>query len=213
MEARSYPKLALTSKAITLQADGLYSFDRLGFLVPHEALRREFQRGRKALDAMNSSSFPWHAYVFQEWLDDFLIPILQAHHYIEDHIVFTFYFELGVISPDRQSEDHISLIGRMNKLQSLTRKLVHIVKATEIDQDGVEGHQKDIQAAESLVKKEFIDMIIHFEQHFQEEEEYWPEILNKYGHVRTDPFPFPFLLPIPLPLSPLPPPVFYRRTG
>jgi hypothetical protein len=108
----------------------------------------------------------------------FLIPQLHCHHYLEDNIIFPFYFALGIVPPERQAEDHISLIGRMNKLQSLARQLVHY------------GHYRKssnelIRSYEDRVKKHFLDMIEHFERHFSEEEEFWPELLKKYGEVRT----------------------------
>jgi hypothetical protein len=188
MYATAYPKTALTSVVIPSSPDGTYTYDVLGFLIPHEMLRREFQRGSAALEHLNcaSSKAKWQCDAFVEWLDDFLIPLLHGHHYVEDNIIFPFYFALGVIAPERQAEDHVSLIGRMNKLQSLTRQLCHFMHHAHLGSNVIDSDdQERALVLEGKVKSEFKDMISHFQRHFAEEEEFWPELLRKYGEVST----------------------------
>jgi hypothetical protein len=190
MFATAYPKTALTSEVIPTSPDGTYPYDVLGFLIPHEMLRREFQRGSLALQHLNcsSSKAKWQCDAFVEWLDDFLIPLLHGHHYVEDNIIFPFYFALGVIAPERQAEDHVSLIGRMNKLQSLNRQLCHFMHHAHLGHttNGINSVDQDkALLLEGKVKKEFKEMISHFQRHFAEEEEFWPELLRKYGEVSS----------------------------
>lgn len=170
--------MKLTSTVIPSNPEGKYPYYTLGFLIPHEMLRREFNRARIAIDNLDTVAAPWKADALLEWLDAFLIPLLHAHHHIEDNIIFPFYYALGIVPPERQAEDHISLIGRMNKLQSLSRQLVHYGHYGK-----TANKPETIRSYEDRVKKEFLDMIIHFERHFAEEEEFWPSLLEKYGEV------------------------------
>lgn len=176
MQAVQYPKLALTSKTIPTNPNGEYTWECLGFVIPHEALRREFDRGRKAFRNIDVSGEKWRIEALVEWLDDFFIPLLHVHHYVEDNIVFPFYFALGIVAPERQAEDHVSLIGRMNKLQSLARQLVHVTHSARASED-----PSKMKVLEEKVRKEYLDLVSHCEHHFAEEEEYWPPILKKYG--------------------------------
>jgi hypothetical protein len=45
MQACEDVPLQLTSAALNPSSDGTYSYDVLGFLIPHEMIRREFSRG------------------------------------------------------------------------------------------------------------------------------------------------------------------------
>jgi hemerythrin len=173
MQAVQYSKLGLTSKVIPANPNGEYPYEVLGFVLPHEALRREFDRGRKAFRNIDVSSEKWKIEALVEWLDDFFIPFLHVHHYVEDNIIFPFYFALGIVAPERQAEDHVSLIGRMNKLQSLARQLLHVTHNSK--------ESAKMKTLEEKVRKEFLDLVSHCEDHFNEEEEYWPPILKKYG--------------------------------
>jgi iron-sulfur cluster repair protein YtfE (RIC family) len=178
MQVVEYPKYQLTSKVIPNKEDGEYSFEVLGFLFSHEALRREFDRGKRAFQNLHMNSDKWKTEAVVEWLDDFLMPMLHVHHYVEDNIIFPFYLALGMAPPERQAEDHIALIGRMNKLQALTRQLVHVTMNSKV------GSLENDSKRDSLVnrtRKEYTELVDQCEEHLAEEESFWPPILKRYG--------------------------------
>jgi hypothetical protein len=171
--------LALTSTVVQPDENGDYSFDVQGFLLPHEMMRREMARGERAVANMDCIKHPWKARAFAEWFIDFFNPIMYAHHDIEENIIFPFYFQLNVITPDRQAEDHLALIGRLNRVERACKRLLLLVEAEDMDTLAVKKEQDNIIA-------QFLDLCDHMREHFAEEEVYWPKILRKCGKENWD---------------------------
>lgn len=169
----------LTSSVIPPSEDGVYPFDLQGFLLPHEMMRREMQRGENAVASMDCVKYPWKARAFAEWFIDFFNPIMYAHHDIEENIIFPFYFQLNVIAPDRQAEDHMSLISRLNRIERACKRLLLLVDNTDLDHLAVKSEQDNITA-------QFLELCEQMREHFAEEELYWPKILRKCGKGNWD---------------------------
>lgn len=176
MEPTNYKFLKLTSNVLSPSVDGNYSFEHAAFLLPHEAIRRELIIAEKAVNNLDCSSFPWMISILKEWVVDFFVPIVFSHHYIEDHIIFPFYFQLGIILPERIAEDHISLINRMNHLKVLLNELLEFQS----------NNTGDIAVIETTIKKHFLDLKRELEANFAEEEKFWPSIIAEHGEVNKD---------------------------
>ena len=131
MEANDTIPLELTSTVIAKDDNGSYPFHVIGFLIPHEMLRREMRRAELALQELDSIRLPWKAKAFKEWIVDFFVPLMHTHHYIEDNIIFPFYLSLNCVTPDRHSDDHITLFGRLNRVKLTVEKLVKLIDEYE----------------------------------------------------------------------------------
>jgi hypothetical protein len=108
-----------------------------------------------------------------------LAPVLLAHHHVEDKIIFPFYLSLGVLAPDRQSEDHIALVNRINKLDRLINRLLKRMNSLLLS-NHIE--EKDaLKFEENQIKEQFHELMTHCQDHFTEEELYWPAILRQCG--------------------------------
>jgi hypothetical protein len=59
MQATDIIPLELTSSVIPPDPEGRYPFHVIGFLIPHEMLRREIRRAEYALQALDSIRLPW----------------------------------------------------------------------------------------------------------------------------------------------------------
>lgn len=175
MEPTKYSALSLTSLVIPASDDGSYSFEHAAFLVPHEAIRRELMKAANALESFDCSGNPWMAGLLKEWVEDFFVPLVNAHHCLEDSIFFPLYYQLGVALPERIAEDHISLINRLNHWKSLVTKLDNEVSS--------KADSNQIKDTERAVREHFSTMRREIEGNFTEEEKFWPSILVKDGQV------------------------------
>lgn len=97
MAGEGESQFTLTSRAIPPAEDGVYDWNVISLLIPHEALRREFQYTKNALvENFDVATHPWKAIYFREWYEKFLLPVVMDHHDIEERIFFPFYQKLGM---------------------------------------------------------------------------------------------------------------------
>lgn len=176
MKACTDAPLLLTSTTVQPSPDGTYTYDLLGFLIPHETIRREAARGEEALRSFDCQSSPWKAAFFHEWIIDFFVPLLRTHHTIEDSITLPYYLSLNVLAPERQTEDHVELTNRENKLKSACAALVKACQTADMEL---------VKEKESLVKVRYHELVDKMLEHFAEEEEFWPHLLRQCGPVST----------------------------
>lgn len=167
----------LLSPIIEFHPTGEYKFTSFSFLAPHEALRREFIRGDKALSQIIATSIQkenqWKFDAFYEWFVVFLLPIIEAHHHIEENILFGYYLNtFDIVTPESQSEDHITLIGRGNKVKRLLNNIIDFIKQNKFDEATI-YLSNVLEAYQTLVKE--------MNNHFNDEEEYWPELIYQLG--------------------------------
>jgi hypothetical protein len=182
MQVNKETSIRLLSTAIAQNNKGFYPFNVIGFLMPHEMVRRELKRGQVAIQDLEYHLKTWKVKVFKEWIVDFLLPMIQTHHYIEDNIIFPFYLSLGCIPPDDgTSDDHVTLLGRVNRVKIAVEKLVKYVEEPHIDQHTEE--KKRIRDQVETLKQEYEDMVKHIQEHFDEEEQVWPSLISRCGEV------------------------------
>lgn len=172
MEPTKYSALSITSLVIPPSEDGNYSFEHAAFITPHEAIRRELMNAANALESFDCNRNPWMAGLLKEWVEDFFVPLVNAHHCLEDSVFFPIYYQLGVTLPERIAEDHISLINRLNHWKSLVTQLANEVSS-----------KADSKDAERAVREHFSILRREIEGNFSEEEKFWPSILVKDGQV------------------------------
>lgn len=164
----------LTSKVVRPSPTGHYPYHVKAFLLSHEMLRRELELGEAALLKFEPEKNKWKIKAFNEWLTEFFLPIVQAHHENEDMYALPFYTSLGVVTPERHTDDHNTLEGLANKVALLSRSLVSSLALNgEVDSNKV-----------AQLKEAFIYLSQHMREHFSEEEVYWPLIVKRYGEVR-----------------------------
>ncbi len=174
--------IRLTSRVVVPNSKGQYPFNVIGFLMPHEMIRRELRRGELAIQDLELHLKTWKVKAFREWIVDFLLPLIQTHHYIEDNIIFPFYLSLNCVPPDDgTADDHVTLLGRVNRVKISVEKLVKYVEEPHHDQHSEE--KKRIRDQVDHLKSEFNDMMKHILEHFDEEETVWPPLLSKCGEV------------------------------
>lgn len=177
MQASEQPPLELTSTVIEFSATGDYSYDVLGFLVAHEMFRREFRLAANAIASLDAVNHTWHATALHEWFFDYLIPLLEAHSEVEGTIVFPFHVPMGIACPKRQAEDHIALLNRAIRFKHALEDLTKLVSTNPVT---------NVKEQESVIKSEFAEFILHWEEHFAEEEMFWPKILRRCGQGNWD---------------------------
>ncbi len=211
MEVSDKLPLQLTSTVVHPTTDGSYPFHVIGFLIPHEMLRRELLRVELALQHGLHDTYyhPWKVIALKEWTLDFFLPLLHTHHYIEDNILFPFYMSLNVIAPERQAEDHITLLSRMNRVKLAIEGLMSLVKGeervrdkngnnnldnsthskqsnesiSEMEPERLEKLLRIVLKQEELVKDEMMHLADNMRDHFSEEEAFWPALLEQCGEV------------------------------
>lgn len=159
----------LTSTAVTASADGKYSYDNISFLFPHEPLRRELLRGKKALEGMDLTAHPWKAKYLRVWLDEFLIPIIADHHDSEDKIFDPSYEKVGVKVPEKFVKDHAALVESLKTLSLSVHALIDHL------QDGEQGSKLE------GLRKEYQALFDLMEEHLADEERFWPEVIRQHG--------------------------------
>ena len=165
----------LTSTVVPKNPEGNYAFYEAGFLRGHEFIRRELSRAEIALVHLDVIAHPWKIAMIYEWFLDFFIPVVKMHHTIEDDAIFPYYLSLGLVAPDRHTEDHITLEGRLTKLKSLLVKIHDTAKNN--------GEKTLLVAMVDRLRSDFQVLSQGLREHFNEEEEFWPPILKKYGSV------------------------------
>lgn len=209
MEVSDKLPLELTSTVVHPTSDGSYPFHVIGFLIPHEMLRRELTRVELILQHGLKDTYhhPWKVIALKEWVFDFFLPLLSTHHYVEDNIIFPFYLSLNVIVPERHSEDHLALLSRMNRVKMAIEGLMGLVRGEEKHKEAasLDGstHSKQstdsqmseleperiakllrlVHKQEQLVKEEFLNFADNIRSHFSEEEVFWPALLEQCGEV------------------------------
>lgn len=123
---------------------------------------------------------------FHEWFVDYFYPLLQQHHVAEEEVVFPFYLSLGATSPERESDDHITLIGKSNKVKLISSGLLQLFRENEqsiLDDKLGTDVRTIIKCRLHALKKEFLELIDHLRDHFQDEELHWSEVIKQYGEV------------------------------
>lgn len=166
----------LTSEAVTPTPDGFYPYHLSALLIPHEALRRELDRGLKALDNYDPIAYPWKAYCMNDWFRLFIIPTIHDHHDNEEKIFYPFYHFLGADMPLKQTDDHQTLTHKMEQIRDLSHEIWNLVKLGGNNQETIS--QKLVE-----FKQEYKDWHSGMMAHFAEEETYWGPIIEKYGPV------------------------------
>ena len=164
----------LTSTVVLKNPDGNYSFDA-GFLRGHEFIRRELSRAEIALVHLDVIAHPWKVAMLHEWFLDFFIPVVKMHHTIEDNAILPYYLSLGLVVPDRHTEDHITLEGRLTQLKSLLGNILQLATNN--------GETTLLVAMVDRLRIDFQVLSHGLREHFSEEELFWPPILKKYGSV------------------------------
>lgn len=175
--AEKYEKVyRLTSPVVKPSPIGHYPYHVEAFLIGHEMIRRELERAETAMKAFNPEEHPWKIVAFDEWLNTFLLPTIRIHHSNEDRFMFPFYTSLGVVTPERHTDDHNTLEGRVNKVALISRSLVNSQR--NIMPDSAFDSLKVAQ-----LKEEVFSLADHLRDHFAEEEIFWPPIIKRYGAV------------------------------
>jgi hypothetical protein len=211
MSSKYNRNLGLTSTNIPVSYEGTYSFDVFLLLLPNEMLRREFQRGNKAVNILGScfsyifnKIHELHLLAFVEWLNDFLIPLLHCHSVIQEKILFLYYAELSVAfdtdeptlevseqeTVERQNREGYCeslhhLKGRMLQLQVLTKKMANLICMKEDSQnkDDLEKNKARIKAMVKKMKEEYCELMFQYYCRFNEEEKVWPAIIKTHHKV------------------------------
>jgi DNA-binding FrmR family transcriptional regulator len=166
--------IKLTSISVPQSEDGTYSFQAESFLFPHEPLRREMERGKRALDQIDLQKHAWKAKHLAHWMLKFWIPIIHEHHDSEEEVVIPYYRNLGVNIPDHVTDEpHKKLVESLSRLQSLVEQLV-----SSVDN---EASQEEIAGKLSAVRAEYAGMYSLMVEHLAEEERYWPSVILEKG--------------------------------
>lgn len=100
-----------------------------------------------------------------------MLPVIHVHHHLEDDIIFPFYLTLGMIAPQRQTEDHITLVNRMNTIKYLAANLKAAIK----------NDDDEFKDKLTALLDAFLQLRKNLFEHIAEEEVYWPQELKKYG--------------------------------
>jgi hypothetical protein len=150
--------LTLTSRVISLPADGKLDHGDMALLVPHEAVRIMTERTARVLAFYNPEKHPWKAKRLQTWFQEIYIPIIHEHHDAEEKIFFPFFKALGAPTFDSQVKDHVEL---MSRLEDVRKSL-----------SSPSGDQ---------VRESFAQLSDLMLAHLDEEERFWPEQLRKHG--------------------------------
>lgn len=163
--------LHLTSTAVTPAEDGNYTYNQMGILIPHEALRREMSRARSALEKFDPVANPWQALYAKIWFKEFFIGMIHEHHDVEEKIVGPEMTKLGVEVPPHLHGAHKELMEGVGKIEKLADELLTVVRA---------GAEQSLLVEKSdELKHLYIEMHDDMLTHFQAEEEFWVEAILK----------------------------------
>jgi hemerythrin superfamily protein len=165
--------IQLTSTAIPSSDNGYYPYEQISFLFPHEPLRRELNRGKKALDQLSISDNTWKLRYFRKWLNEFLVPLIRDHHEAEDKYLFPAYGKLGVILPNNIEKAHDKLEIHLMELERLANSL----NEWYFNEKNLEKADETLKSLKSLYNEFYSSLT----QHLHEEEIFWPPIVKEKG--------------------------------
>eukprot|EP01031_Cornospumella_fuschlensis_P041207 gene41207-50284_t len=169
----------LTSKAVPESENGNYAFHLREFLLPHEALRREMDRAKRALSNMtNIAGEPWKVEAFGKWFIEYFAPAVHEHHDMEEKVVGPFYQNLGAQLPPKTMAAHGPLV---EQLDGMVKKIHEIRRVVRVDP----ANRAAAVSLESL-REEFNGFVAIMEDHLAEEETDWPPIYLQYGKQKAD---------------------------
>mmetsp|Transcript_15202 Transcript_15202/g.16487 ORF Transcript_15202/g.16487 Transcript_15202/m.16487 type:complete len:285 (+) Transcript_15202:100-954(+) len=167
-------KIQLLSRAVPANPTGNYSFHEKSLLIPHETLRREMIYGQKALEHYDPTSHPWKALCFHTWLMEFLFPAIHGHHELEENVFFDYYKKLGVTFPDKQTDDHKTLMASLRQITDVSRRILDLVSLGGNNTDQVKTAVEELRSI-------FNTFVTHMDAHLNEEEAFWPAVVEKHG--------------------------------
>lgn len=167
----------LTSTAIEASPTGEYTSFQTTLLIPHEVLRREFQRANNALKNFDLVKHPWKIHCFNKWYSDFFFPAIHEHHDIEEKIFFPFYSKLGCPTPNLQCDDHKSILKQLEDVKERSSALLHLVIA------GTESNAEIINTQAAELCSIFQTLSEQTLIHLAEEEKFWTPVTEQYGEV------------------------------
>jgi hypothetical protein len=121
-------KKHLTSTTMPYSAEGNYNPIEVGSLFSHEAIRREFARGSKALNHIDPVKDTWKIVCFIEWYQKFLFPIAHDHENGEENVVGPIFLEAGAAFPETLLSDHPALRKRLNDINQNCQDLLQQIK-------------------------------------------------------------------------------------
>lgn len=164
--------IKLTSSAVPPSPDGTYSYDEMSFLFPHEPLRREMDRGKTAIEKMDVQKHPWKLIYLKNWLQQFLIPLIEDHHDAEELVFDPSYEQMGVEVPAKFKKDHASLIRSLGEMSSELSVL--------------SAEPGKALSGFSKIRQQYNAMYDLMAEHLADEERFWPPIVRKYGEETFD---------------------------
>lgn len=159
------PSCNLLSSSISQSEDDWYPYYHVAMLFMHEGLRRDLSRVKKAADNYNPVDNPWSASYMQEFLLEYLLPVVELHDLNEDEVIWPYYASLGVIIPD---------LDGLGNQHDITRTAADNIRAIT-NFDSVEGTITIKTAVNTLYD--------HLFRHYAQEEEYLPELIAQNGEV------------------------------
>lgn len=157
-----------------------------GFLVPHEALRRDLFRVEYALSLIKCQvgsavgQQKWKVKNFFNWYTTLFAPTVHHHHDAEEDIFFPWISSRVEIKP-KVSSDHAALLAQMDRIESMELRFNR-------NRLGKKDDGKD-ELFPLMVKelrdewKVLIDLVL---PHLAEEEEYAPQIKEKFTEAEQD---------------------------
>ncbi|KAI9019672.1 hypothetical protein DFJ74DRAFT_769370 [Hyaloraphidium curvatum] len=168
----------LTSRVIQEKED--YPPGDHAFLVPHECIRRDLRRGEYALARADAAKDPWKVYAFARWYSGYYCPALHAHHDAEEEIFIPFYSDLGEGDVHMGREyTHKRLLELMDSVLELAKEACAL--ADEAKAAGGEAGKAKLSAKFDEVKARFTEMADYTRDHLDEEERFWPPIIERHG--------------------------------
>jgi hypothetical protein len=103
------------------------------------------------------------------------MPCLNDHHDNEEKIFFPLYGKRGVVTPQKQGDDHKSLLVNFARVGALTRELNEAIVAKR--------PEAEVAALGRRVADTFIEAAHHVLEHLSEEEVFWPPIVAQHGEA------------------------------
>lgn len=165
--------LNLTSTAITASPDGKYTYNQIGLLIPHEALRREMLRAHNALDKFDPVTHPWQALYLRIWIKEFFAPAVHEHHDMEELILSPEMRKLNVETPAHLNGAHKVLMESLHEIEKLAEEVLALVRTGSGSDNSV------LTEKVNALKTAYFGMETHMKDHFHGEEEFWVEAILK----------------------------------
>lgn len=168
----------LTSHAVPKVDSGDYPWQVADWMIPHEAIRRDFIRAAYALERMDVIARPWQAHAFKSWMVDFLFTAVHTHHDTEETIVGPYWIALGEKIEFGVTYNHEIILSRMESTSKLALAMDDAVKAL-----GATPTSEQVAAAVAAfnaLKLAFLEVQSMLFVHLGEEETFWPSIFMKH---------------------------------